>query len=593
VQTIAKIDLEIASPVGLVAYHKVLQLALSLGIETMAAERLAVAVAGHCRVRESHTCEQGHDHSGVVHLCCIIGHENSVFMLNVFASGGQEQNSLPTEPDAVVLAQLQHCLPDMSAETLLTLLHDQHQQTLQQRDDWKQKAGQLSLEMERQQQSMLHQSMHDTLTGLPNRRLLSVRARQLFQLAARQQQSCCLVLMDLNDFKNINDALGHHAGDVILQEVAARLGRVLRTTDVLVRLGGDEFAALLFNNHAKSASLVADKLQRALAESFEYQGQHLAIDASFGIAEYPAHGDDLDALMRRADVAMYHAKKHKVSAVIYDVMQDKHSMERMSLLKELDAAIKSDGMELYYQPQVHMQGEDRLSVEALIRWNHPQRGMVFPDQFIPLAEESGLIIPMTWWVLETAVRQSALWHQAGLPVNVSINISAEFLQEEQVVQRVSDCIQRYHLADNVLALEITENTLMEDPHQASKTLIEFNAINVDVSIDDFGTGYSSLAYLKHLNVDELKIDRSFIVGMSEYKNDAVIVQTVISMAHHMGLRVVAEGVEDRKDWDLLDEMGCDFIQGYYIHRPQPLKKITEWLHHFAEHGLRLDGEKQG
>jgi len=235
-----------------------------------------------------------------------------------------------------------------------------------------------------------------------------------------------------------------------------------------------------------------------------------------------------------------------------------------------------------------MDGKRRLSVEALIRWNHPEKGMVFPDQFIPLAEGSGLIIPMTWWVLETAIKQCVIWHKSGLPVNVSINISANFLQEEHVVQRVADLILQYELPDNVFALEITENTLMDNPQQASKTLIEMGKMNIDVSIDDFGTGYSSLAYLKHLELDELKIDRSFVMGMSEYKNDSVIVQTVIDMAHNMGLRVVAEGVEHREDWDNLHAMGCDFIQGYFISRPKPVDEISEWLKRFYQQGMPLE-----
>lgn len=213
---------------------------------------------------------------------------------------------------------------------------------------------------------------------------------------------------------------------------------------------------------------------------------------------------------------------------------------------------------------------------------------MFPDRFIPLAEDSGLIIPMTWWVLETAVAQTALWHRAGLPVKVSVNFSAHCLQEEDIVQRVTDCINRHALPDNSLVLEITESMIMADPHKASKVLLEMDEMKVDVSIDDFGTGHSSLAYLKHLLVDELKIDRSFVMGMIEHKNDEVIVRTVINMAHNMGLRVVAEGVEDRVSWDALAEMNCDRIQGYFISRPQPVDRVTEWLNDFVANGLQLD-----
>ncbi|MBN4073206.1 bifunctional diguanylate cyclase/phosphodiesterase [Mariprofundus ferrooxydans] len=583
-----KITLDLPSPVALIAYYKVLQLGQVLGLDDLQAEVLADAVVSH----QQYDNAQADDASAMM-LCCVYreterGKEKGRCALSVQAFGGQETVQLPSVPDDSLVVALQQALPDMSSVTLMQLVDGQYQTLQHQRDHWKQEAGQLSLDLERQRHSMLHDSTHDALTGLPNRRLLVRRANKLFQLANRQKQCCCFVLMNVNEFKHINDVHGHQAGDLVLQEVAGRLSKLLRSTDVLVRLSGDEFAILLFNINAQSAVSVIKKLQDALQLSFHCQGSAILIGASFGLAEFPSQGDDLDTLMRRADVAMCYAKKNKCGVSIYDVLQDQYSEDRVSLREDLQHAIETDCMELYYQPQVHLDGNKRLSVEALIRWNDAKRGMVFPDQFIPLAEESGLIIPMTWWVLETAVKQCAAWHRLGLAVNVSINITAGFLQEDRVVERVADCIQRHGLPDNTLALEITENTLMDDPHQASKILIEFNAMKVDISIDDFGTGYSSLAYLKHLEVDELKIDRSFIVGMSEHKNDSVIVRSVIGMAHHMGLRVVAEGVEEREDWDRLAEMGCDFIQGYYISRPQPVQNTTDWLINFAKHGLQLD-----
>jgi len=577
-------------PLGVIVYHKVLNMALSLGVTDECAELLAETVSGNCSNTE-YVC-----------LRCEIQseaeNEAEDILLVIFATdikppaskSWQAKVHIPRMPDAELIDEQRLLLSDCSLPALLAVVHRRQTILVEQRNRWQQQVGQLSLEMERKQQSMQHQLMHDTLTGLANRRLLVERAMNLLEIAHRQQLHCCLMLMDLNDFKNINDVIGHQAGDYVLREVAGRLKRLLRNSDLLARLGGDEFVVLLFDNSIEQAELVAAKVRQALRQPFDYEGHVLSVDGSIGIVEYPTHGEDIDRLMRRADVAMYYAKKNKLNTAVYDVLLDKHSVERMSLLDELSHAINSDGMQLYYQPQVHMTGDGRLSVEALIRWNHAEKGMIFPDQFIPLAEDSGLIIPMTWWVLESAVRQCAAWHSVGLPVNVSINISARFLQEKDVVQRIADCIARHQLPNNVLALEITENTLMEDPHQASKILIEINEMKVDVSIDDFGTGYSSLAYLKHLEVDELKIDRSFIVGMNAYKNDKVIVQTVISMAHHMGLRVVAEGVEDRKDWDRLAEMGCDFIQGYFISRPQPVEKITVWLEEFSSHGLQLDDE---
>jgi len=572
---LTEIDFEIKSSANIIAYYKVLDLAQALCVDEARGELLAAAVAGHCLNEE-------------VHLHCTVSNKQGTCQLLVRVGEWQEQVAFSNEVDAEAVLEQQQSLPEMSQGELLQLLYARQEVLLQQRDQWKQQVGQLSLEMKCQQHTMLHQFMHDALTGLPNKRLLASRAEQLFRLTERQKLCCSLLIMDVNDFKNINDTLGHQAGDQVLREVAERLKKSLRLSDVLARLGGDEFAILLFNCDAKEAEKVAVKLLLALKQPLECQGRILSVEASIGISEFPTHGDNLDTLMRRADVAMYYAKKRDIKTSVYDVMQDKNSVEQMSLLKELNHAIKSDGMELYYQPQVEMDGSQRLSVEALIRWNHPQKGMVFPDQFIPLAEDSGLIIPMTWWVLETAMKQCAVWHQDGLPVNVSINISANFLQEEHLVQRVAEFIRKYQVPDDVFALEITENTLMDDPHQASKTLIEISEMNIDVSIDDFGTGYSSLAYLKHLEIDELKIDRSFVMGMNEYKNDSVIVQTVIDMAHNLGLRVVAEGVESREDWDSLAAMGCDFIQGYFISRPKPVGEISEWLRNYYEHGMQLD-----
>ncbi len=568
-----KIDFDIPPPANVIVYYKILGLVQALGMDERLAEVFAETVAIHC------------SDDGAVHMCCSIHKQAEAYQLLIEGDGWQEKADFFKIVEAdVVLGQL----ADMSPESLLKFLHCRQKDILQQRDEWKQQAGQLSLELERQRHTMQHHFMHDALTGLPNKRLLASRSEHLFKLTARQKMVCSLLIMDINDFKHVNDTLGHQAGDLVLREVAERLGKSLCASDVLARLGGDEFAVILFKNNAKDAEKVALKLQEALNIPLEFEGSILSLEASIGISEFPAHGDNLDTLMRRADVAMYYAKQRGLKIAVYDVMQDKNSVERMSLLKELNHAIKSDGMELYYQPQVQMDGKRRLSVEALIRWNHPERGMVFPDQFISLAEDSGLIIPMTWWVLETAIKQCVIWHKSGLPVNVSINISANFLQEEHVVQRVAGLILQYELPDNVFALEITENTLMDNPQQASKILIEMSEMNIDVSIDDFGTGYSSLAYLKHLKLDELKIDRSFVMGMSEYKNDSVIVQTVIDMAHNMGLRVVAEGVERREDWDKLHAMGCDFIQGYFISRPKPVDEISEWLKRFYQQGMPLE-----
>lgn len=568
-------------PQGIIVYHKILALALALNIAEDRAEVLSRSVSGHCSQNTPVTMHCEIESSAHLHRLVIRGHDDPVW---------QEQAVLSSLPDAALLLEQQQLLQDVSLSSLLPQIQARLDEQQQRLNGLRRETDRLNTKLEHKNRDMEYQSMHDDLTGLPNRPLLIERANHALQIARRQRFNCCLMVMDLDDFKDINDALGHQVGDLMLQEISSRFKNSLRTSDTLARLGGDEFAVLLLNNNVEQAGIVAAKLKKELSRPFELEGQMLTVGISIGIAEFPAHGDDMPSLMRRADVAMYHAKHKKLHMAIYNPLQDEHSIERLALLNDLNQAIKTGALELYYQPQVLTTGDGMPSLEALIRWPHPEKGMVFPDRFIPMAEDSGLITPMTWWVMETAVAQCAAWHRSGLPVSVSINFSAHCLQESDVVQRVADCIKRHDLPDNALVLEITESMIMEDPRQASKVLLEIDEMKVDVAIDDFGTGHSSLAYLKHLLVDELKIDRSFVMGMFEHKNDAVIVRTVISMAHNMDLRVVGEGVEDRKSWDALTELGCDLIQGYFISRPLPVEQITTWLENFAKHGLQLDDQ---
>jgi len=564
-------------PQHIIVYHKILHLALALGMPENPAEQLAAAVAGHCQQNQA------------VQLHCLLKSGQGTHRLVICTGSSvqwQEQASLLSAPAAETVQQQRHVLQEPSLDLLLQQVHGRYEELLLQRDAMIHETGRLSVKLNHNHRELEYQSMHDTLTGLANRTLLAERAAHAFQIARRQAFNCCLIVMDLNRFKQVNDALGQMVGDLLLQAVASRLKQSVRTSDTLARLGGDEFAVLLLNNTTEQAVIVADKLNHAMSSPFELQGHVLSVGMSIGIAEFPTHGEDIPELIQRADVAMHHAKNNNLDKMVYHARLDGHSLERLSLYNDLKQAIATGAMELYYQPQVLTAGDGMPSLEALIRWPHPERGMVFPDRFIPLAEDSGLIIPMTWWVLETAVAQCAAWHRAGLPVKVSVNFSANCLQEADMAQRVADCIQRHQLPDHALALEITESMIMADPHQASKVLLEIDEMKVDVSIDDFGTGHSSLAYLKHLLVDELKIDRSFVMGMHEHKNDEVIVRTIISMAHNMGLRVVAEGVETRRDWDALAAMDCDRIQGYFICRPQPVAYITDWLETFTRDGLQ-------
>jgi len=559
---------------NIIVYHKILRLCLEFSVSEEKAEIFALAVSDQVR-------------NEAIHLRCDIVSAKFHHELLVNSVGWEKRITLPEMPDITLFDQQRQQLSDFSYPCLLQQMQARHDELQRQRDALKQEAGHLMLKLKRKNQDMEHQAMHDALTGLPNRPLLMEHARHAFNIARRQKFSCCLMVIDILDLKRINDALGYKVGDLMVQEVSRRLKDSLRTSDTLARIADDAFAVLLLNNDTAQAEIVASKLHQVLGRSVELEGHSLSIGINIGIAEYPRHSDDISILMRQADVAVHYAKKKNHVQMVYSPLQDAHSIERLELLGELKHAIEVGELELYYQPQI-LNGDGAPSLEALARWPHPKKGMVFPDQFIPLAEESGLIIPMTWWVMETAAAQCAAWNDMGLDVNMSVNFPAQCLQDEEVVQRISDCIARHGLPDNALIMEITESMIMEDPQQASKILLKIDALKVDVSIDDFGTGHSSLAYLKHLLVDELKIDRSFVMGMHENHNDMVIVHTVINMAHNMGLRVVGEGVETRQSLNTLAELGCDRMQGYFISRPQPADTMTGWLEAYAQHGLQTD-----
>jgi len=460
----------------------------------------------------------------------------------------------------------------------LTQLQHDYAQLLLEHDALKALMRQRTLELDRKNKAMEHQSLHDLLTGLANRTLLLERARHAFQIASREKFLCCFIMIGLNGFKEINDSLGHHLGDLVLKEVARRLQTTLRKSDTIARLGGDEFAILLLDTSVEQAEFVVEKLFNGLKKTIELPaGEYVQVNASAGLAFFPDHGDDTFTLMQRADIAMYAAKSKQLNRAIYTPEMDRHRENRLSLAADLEEAIENNGLELYYQPQILAQREGLPSFEALVRWHHPKRGMVYPDMFIPMAEETGLITPMTWWVLDAAAKQCALWRKEGLEVTVSVNLSARNLQEPDMVERVHACLQRYNLPPQGIVLEITESMLMDDPHEASEVLREIAAMQVEVSIDDFGTGYSSLSYLKHLQVNELKIDRSFVMGMRKNEHDMVIIRAIINLAHNLKLRVVAEGVEDDQDRVMLTDMGCDLLQGYFFSRPKPAKDIDHWL----------------
>jgi diguanylate cyclase (GGDEF)-like protein len=418
----------------------------------------------------------------------------------------------------------------------------------------------------------------DPLTGLPNRALFNDRIGQAVRAAERGQGRLAVLTMDLDRFKHVNDTLGHHMGDLLLREVAYRLHRALqRRTDTVARLGGDEFAVLLPTEGVDGAKLVARKIVEVLSEPLTIEGHLVDVGASTGIACYPEHGEDADTLMRRADVAMYSAKRAGTGFEIYDSRQDQNTPARLSLLGELRHAVEHDQLALLFQPRVSLGGRTANSAEALLRWHHPERGLVLPERFVPFAEQTGYIKAVTRWVLNSVFRQCAAWQARGIDLRISVNISARDLHMPDFPRSLAELAGAHGMKPEAISLEVTESAVMEDPAHALEILERLHAMGVRLSIDDFGTGYSSLAYLKRLPVDELKIDKSFVMGLVRDRDDAAIVRATIDLAHHMGLAVTAEGVEEASVLETLRRLGCDQAQGNFISPPLPAAALERWI----------------
>ncbi|MBI5783143.1 MAG: EAL domain-containing protein [Gammaproteobacteria bacterium] len=432
-----------------------------------------------------------------------------------------------------------------------------------------------------------HQALHDMLTGLPNRALLRDRLQHGIRVATRQNTYLALLVMDLDRFKDINDTLGHHVGDLVLQQVGTRLQKILRPSDTVARLGGDEFAVLLPVTDATYANHVAQKVILAMKKVFELGRHSLYVGGSLGIAVFPEHGQDAEMLIQHADVAMYLAKRSNSGCAFYDARQDRYSVTRLALEKDLHDAIDNNVLELHYQPQVSLRTKRVIGVEALLRWKHPQRGMVPPDEMIPIAEQTGLIKPLTMWVLNTAMHQCENWRQQGFHLRVAVNLSVWNLQDPTLVEALKAIFATWNIPPSCLELEITESAMMADPDHALEVLTQLNNMGIHLAVDDFGTGFSSLAYLKKLPVHTLKIDKSFVIGMAREENDTMIVRSTVELAHNLGLGVVAEGVESQEILDLLARQGCDTAQGYHLARPMPLADVTRYL---EAHRADLSGD---
>ncbi len=434
----------------------------------------------------------------------------------------------------------------------------------------------VSQRVRRQMEEIEYRALYDEPTGLPNRNLLHDRTEQAI-LAGRSNAPAALMLLDVDRFKEVNDALGHETGDLLLRELGARLGRELDASDTLARLGGDEFGILLPARSLEDAQLVAARIHTALETPFPLQGLALEVAASVGIAAYPQHGEDAHTLRQHADVAMYAAKRAHAGTAVYDAEQDTNDAERLALAGELRRALENEELVVYFQPKAELASGRILGAEALVRWQHPERGFIPPSEFVPIAERTGLIKPLTRYVLAAALGQCDAWNAAGVDLHVAVNLTIPDLLDLELPDRVAALLADAGVPAEHLELEITESTILADPARVRQVLDRLNEMGVRLAIDDFGTGYSSLAYLKDLPVQTIKIDRSFVLGMCENADDATIVRSTIDLGRNLGLDVVAEGVESQEIWDSLRSQGCSLAQGYLIGRPMPADALAELL----------------
>jgi diguanylate cyclase (GGDEF)-like protein len=421
------------------------------------------------------------------------------------------------------------------------------------------------------------EQLRDPLTGLPNRQWLLERTWTALDDAERIGARTALVLIDLDRFRSVNDTLGHLAGDRLLLQTADRLGLALPRGAEAARLGGDEFAVLLpVADSTTSATRIARGLVAALGSPLDLDGLTLVLEASAGVAVFPDHALDAEGLLRRADVAMYQAKRDRTGVEVYESKRDSNTPDRLGLLADLRRALDAHEVELHYQPKVRFDGQV-AGLEALVRWVHPERGKVPPDEFIAIAETSGLMPHLTEYVLETALAQVARWRAQGLFVPVAVNVSPRDVHSPGFAGSVAARLARHGVPAGALQLEITEHVLLEDPQRAADTLAGLTGHGVKMSLDDFGTGYSSLVHLKRLPVSELKIDRSFVARLAVDAEDAEIVRCTIDLAHSLGLLVVAEGVEDDETWERLRDLCCDAVQGWLVAAAMPPEETTAWL----------------
>jgi diguanylate cyclase len=430
-------------------------------------------------------------------------------------------------------------------------------------------------EMARTNERVAYLAYHDPLTDLPNRSLLQDRLHQAILTARREHKTLALLALDLDGFKEINDGLGHHAGDRVLQQIAARLSRTLRQSDTIARIGGDEFAVLLPSTDLDGAILAARKILHELELPLVVDDQPLMAPCSIGIAAFPAHAAASHELMQKADFAMYLAKADRSGFAIYQADRDRHTEERMALTNALKRGLDHGQFVLEYQPIVELRTGKVQGVEALLRWDHPEQGRLPPKDFIRAAEHSGLITPLTTFAIDLAFAE---WPTGAeqCPPTIAVNLSPRSLHDVSFPSRIREMLAARQVEPSMLALEITENLIMSDPERSNRCLNELHDMGIRLIVDDFGTGYSSLSYLRKLPVDQLKIDRSFVIGLASGEDDA-LVRSIIDLAHNLRLKVIAEGVESADVRELLLQFGCDAAQGHFISRPAPRTEIAKWM----------------
>ena len=441
------------------------------------------------------------------------------------------------------------------------------------RDELEDRVDERTMELATANKELERLAMHDPLTNLPNRALLLLRLQQAIEGSQRNHSMFAMLMMDLDRFKEVNDTLGHDVGDELLVQVSHRVGTLLRKSDTVARIGGDEFAIVLSDVTQEQAILISGKIGRCLSSEFEVANHKFNIGCSIGIAMFPEHGVDSSVLLKCADLAMYVAKRNHLNHVVYDAAESPQSESVLSLDSSLRQAIEQDELLLHYQPKVDLQTGSLIGVEALVRWQHDDH-LLYPDKFIPYAEKTGLIKNITKWVLKTALKQQSQWQSVGENLKMSVNLSFKDLGDHSLVSYISESLDRWQVNPECLMLEITETSVMEDPHQTLEILRQLDEMGLGISIDDFGTGYSSLVYLKKLPVDEIKIDRSFVVDLLSNSDSLVIVRSIIDLAHNLGMSVTAEGVETVEVWEKLSSLGCDVSQGYYSGPPMSSEDLV-------------------